>query len=140
MTAAALLDRLEGVKRTGPAGWLARCPAHDDKHPSLSVRELDDGRVLVHDHAGCSAVEVLEAVGLDFAALYPTRPAEHRIHPERRPFPAIDVLRAVALEAMIVAVAASILGRGDSITDQDRARVSLAAERINSAVREGGYA
>ena len=54
MTAATFLDRLDGVKRTGAGRWLARCPAHDDKRASLAVRELDDGRVLVHDFAGCA--------------------------------------------------------------------------------------
>jgi hypothetical protein len=40
-----LLDRLQGVKRTGPSRWIARCPAHEDRRPSLAVRELDDGRL-----------------------------------------------------------------------------------------------
>ena len=45
MSADVLLSILEGVKRTGPGRWMARCPAHGDKSPSLSIRELDDGRV-----------------------------------------------------------------------------------------------
>ena len=39
-----VLDRLEGVKQTGSAQWQARCPAHDDRHASLSVARRDDGR------------------------------------------------------------------------------------------------
>lgn len=68
MSVDALLSRLDGVKRTGPGRWIARCSAHDDRHASLSVRELDDGRVLVHDFAGCSVEEVLAAVGMTFDA------------------------------------------------------------------------
>ena len=45
MTAVALLDRLDKVRPTGAGTWVARCPAHDDRGPSLSVRELDDGRI-----------------------------------------------------------------------------------------------
>ncbi len=44
MTADVLLSRLDGACRTGPGRWIARCPAHDDRHPSLAVRELEDGR------------------------------------------------------------------------------------------------
>jgi DNA primase len=49
----AFLDKLTKVKRTGNGTWLACCPAHEDRSPSMSVRELDDGRVLVHCFAGC---------------------------------------------------------------------------------------
>ncbi len=37
-------------------GWMARCPAHDDRKPSLSIREGDHGKVLVCCHAGCEQV------------------------------------------------------------------------------------
>jgi len=54
-----LLNRLDGVRRTGPSRWIARCPAHDDHKPSLSIRHADDGKVLVHCHAGCDQERVL---------------------------------------------------------------------------------
>lgn len=140
MSAATLLERLAGVTRTRPGCWLARCPAHDDKHASLAVRELDDGRVLVHDFAGCSTSDVLAAIGLNFDALYPSRPADHRVRPERRPFPATDVLRAVEHETLIAATAASFQGSGGVLTDEDRARLILAAQRITAAVQESRHA
>ena len=55
MTAAPLLDRLDGVKHGSADRWLARCPAHEDKRAWLSVRELEDGQILVHDFAGCTS-------------------------------------------------------------------------------------
>ena len=70
MSAAALLGSLERVKQTGPGRWLARCPARDDRSPSLSIRELDDGRVLLHDFAGCSTEDVMEALGLTLSDLF----------------------------------------------------------------------
>lgn len=72
-----LVARLDGVRETGTGRWIARCPAHEDKRPSLSIRELDDGRVLVHDFGGCEVGDVLAAVGLEFSDLYPERPQEH---------------------------------------------------------------
>lgn len=68
-----LLDRLEFVKKTANGKWIARCPAHDDKSPSLSVRELDDGRILVFCHAGCGAVDIVTAVGLELSDLFPEK-------------------------------------------------------------------
>jgi putative DNA primase/helicase len=38
---------------------MARCPAHDDREPSLSIRDADDGKVLVCCHAGCDQERVI---------------------------------------------------------------------------------
>jgi hypothetical protein len=42
--------------------YICKCPAHDDRSPSLSVRDADDGRVLVKCHAGCSQADVIDAL------------------------------------------------------------------------------
>ncbi len=64
------IARALGGRRAGQ-GWTARCPAHDDTTPSLSVADRN-GRVLAHCHAGCSQERVLaalEARGLDIRLL-----------------------------------------------------------------------
>ncbi len=66
-----LLSLLDRVRRIGQGKWVARCPAHDDRGPSLSIAETVDGRALVHCFAGCSALDVLGAIGLEFADLFP---------------------------------------------------------------------
>ena len=129
-----LLARLEGVKGTGPSRWIARCPAHADKRPSLSIRELGDGRVLAHCFGGCGIEEVLGAVRLGVDALCPDKPIQHA-KGEQRPFHALDVLECLATEAMIIAVAAANLQQGVTLSDADRGRLLLAAERIQSARR-----
>lgn len=68
-----ILERLEKVKGRDPK-WLARCPAHDDNGPSLSLKSLDDGRVLVHCFAGCGASDVMASIGMTLSALYPDGP------------------------------------------------------------------
>lgn len=138
MIANSLLSRLESVRQTGADRWLACCPAHNDKRPSLSIREIED-RVLVHCWAGCPIEDVIGAVGLTFDDLYSKRPT-HRCKPERRPFPAADVLRALEREALITAVAASTLGNGGELSHTDRARLLLASTRISAAVSESGHA
>jgi hypothetical protein len=64
-----VLERLEQVRRAG-GGWVARCPAHKDRSPSLSVREGADGRVLVYCHAGCRTEDVVAAIGLSMRDLF----------------------------------------------------------------------
>ncbi|MGI8587233.1 MAG: hypothetical protein ACR2M0_06030, partial [Chloroflexia bacterium] len=73
-----VLARLAGVRRGGH-GWQARCPAHDDQQPSLSLREGSDGRVLVHCHAGCSVEQIVKGMGLTMADLY-ERHETHETH------------------------------------------------------------
>ena len=68
-----VLDRLEGVRQNG-SGYKARCPAHDDDHASLSVKEGDDGRVLLHCFTGCETGDVVAAMGLTLADLFDRRP------------------------------------------------------------------
>ena len=133
-----LLQHLDRVKRTGPGNWTARCPAHHDRGPSLSVRELDDGRTLVHCFAGCEIHDVLAAVGLDISNLFPERAIHHRVGPERRPFPAADVLRAIGFEALVVAAAAVAMLAGEPFNDIDRDRLILAVSRIQAAMTAAG--
>jgi hypothetical protein len=133
MSVETLLSRLSKVRRTGAGRWIARCPAHDDRTPSLSIRELSDGRTLLHCFAGCSAADVLAAVGLDFDALFPERPIGDR-KPERRPFSAEDALRCLALEGLIVFLAAKDVRAGRSLSDEDIKRLGVAVSRINAAL------
>jgi 5S rRNA maturation endonuclease (ribonuclease M5) len=55
------------------AGWSSCCSAHEDKTPSLDIATGNDGRVLLHCHAGCSPESVVSALGLAMADLFPSR-------------------------------------------------------------------
>jgi hypothetical protein len=98
----------------------------------LSIRELDDGRVLVHDFAGCPIETVLGSVGLNFDALFPSRPIEHAPR-ERRPWSAHDVLTALVSEMDIISVIAGDMLEKREISQEDYERLSLARERIQRA-------
>jgi len=126
-----LLSRLDKVRQSGPDSWMACCPVHEDKSASLSIRHVDD-KTLIHCFAGCSAHEVVGAIGLEISDLFP--PRESHGKPERRPFPAMDALRGIAFEALVVSAAASALLAGHPFTQVDRERLSLAAARIQSAL------
>lgn len=64
MTIEQLLDKLEGVHRVA-GGYMARCPAHEDRTASLSITE-GESRILLHCHANCAQDDVLAAMGLDW--------------------------------------------------------------------------
>ena len=64
-----VVGRFAGAKQSGDV-WALKCPAHDDRVASVSMSEGDDGRVLVHCHAGCSTADILASVGLTVADLF----------------------------------------------------------------------
>lgn len=135
-----LLSRLEKVRATGTGTWTGICPSHPDKSPSLAIRETEDGRVLIYCRAGCPTINILQAVGLEFSDLYPPRPDAHGIKPERRPFPAGDLLKLITLEATVVLIAArELLDAGDLVFgDEGFTRLALAADRIESVLTVSG--
>lgn len=126
-----LLSKLHRVRRTGPGRWIASCPTRDDRSPSLSVRELDDGTVLLHDFGGDDVGSILAAVGLTFDDLFPAKPG-HFSKPVRRPFSPSDVLALVAFEASVAVLVVSEVLKGTA-TDADRDRLLVAAQRLGNA-------
>ena len=133
MSIETVISRLDGVKETGYGKYVARCPAHPDKSPSLSIRECDDGRVLIHCHAQCQIEDVLDAVGLGFTDLMPERVGtEHSYKPLKSRFDARQVLAGISHEVMVVLLITE--GLASQANEQDQARLILAAARLNNAV------
>lgn len=127
-----LLSRLQRVKRVGPGRWIASSPTREDRHPSLSIRELDDGRVLLHDFGGDDAASVMCAVGLDVTDLFPPKNCGPS-GPVRRPFNASDVLALMAYEASVAAVVCSDVLQGRVVSESDFGRLFTAAQRLADA-------
>ena len=125
-----ILTRLQKVKKgTGEGQFLACCPAHQDKSPSLSIKDCGDGRLLIHCFGGCATDDVLAAIGLTFFDLFPERlPDVHR--PMRRAFPAADVLEALTTELRIVSICAADLRARKPLSDGDYDRLLKALDRI----------
>lgn len=65
-----VLARLDDAHRSR-GGWMACCPHHHDRTASLSIKEANDGRVLLRCHAGCAAKDVVAALGLQWRDLFP---------------------------------------------------------------------
>ncbi len=127
-----ILARLEKVRKRQDGQWSARCPAHADKSPSLSVRETPEGAVLLYCHAACPVAEIVASVGLELHDLFPPRNTPLGA-PRRLPRLLTDAqgLDLLADESMVVAVAAGNVGQGVLLSQADRDRVMKAAGRIN---------
>lgn len=70
MTLKQVIELISPVKRSG-RGWMAKCPAHQDRRASLSIREAED-RLLLHCFAGCAVEEVCQALGIKVRDLFVT--------------------------------------------------------------------
>lgn len=60
---------LVGPVRKGGRGWMAKCPAHQDRRPSLSISEGED-KVLLHCFAGCEIQAICGAIGIEVRELF----------------------------------------------------------------------
>lgn len=127
-----LLSRLQRVKKTGPGRWIASSPTREDRRPSLAIRELDDGRLLVHDFGGDDVGTLMSAVGLDLSDLFPGK-AVAFAKPERRPFSSADVLALVYHEICTAVVICAGVLRSGSVNQVDHDRLLVAARRLADA-------
>lgn len=130
-----LLSRLKKARRTANGQWVACCPAHDDKSPSLAVKAVD-GTILLHCFGGCSVEEVLGAVEMTVSDLYPdtgkSNTKQHRISTK-------DALQCLSLEAMVVSATANTMNKR-ALKGEELARLRTAVSRINAAYALSGVA
>lgn len=78
----AVLSHYPDARKSG-AEWVAHCTGHRDTESSLCIREAEDGRVLLHCHAGCDKPTILRPVGLSMSDLYPRHEGGARPEPEK---------------------------------------------------------
>lgn len=137
-----ILSRLNKVRgRNG--NWVACCPAHEDRSPSMTIRETPDGKILMHCFSGCSIGEIAGAIGVDLSDLFPPSDTADYAKPQRpmrQRFLASDLLKVIAFEATVVAIAANDVAKGRTLNQTDRDRLLQAAGRINEALVAGGLA
>ncbi|MGH8658506.1 MAG: hypothetical protein ACREV4_08545 [Gammaproteobacteria bacterium] len=129
MNADDVLTRLDKLKARSRGSWMACCPAHDDREPSLSVRKCDDGTILLKCFGGCSVSDIVAAVGLNLSDLFPDRPGDYtQPHTARRkpPISTRDLICAMRHQLIIVAIGAEQLRRGEAPSDDDLATLDAA--------------
>lgn len=135
MSIETFLIRLEKVKRRGHGQWMACCPVHQEKTPSLSIKD-DNGTILIHCF-GCGAggVDVCGAVGVDPSELFP--PSDGFDASKRRParntgHEPDQVLFAVVMEIVAVQLIAEEMAK-NCIDEATKLRLEMASKRIHGA-------
>jgi putative DNA primase/helicase len=94
-----VLARLKGV-RTSLRGWVACCPAHRDREPSLSIGLGEEGQILLNCFAGCPLDRIIEAIGITVAELFPKAPSASGSQPEQTQRNVLSLLD-LALDKML---------------------------------------
>ncbi len=130
-----LLSKLEKVKPSGSCKWLACCPSHDDKSPSLAIKLSDDEKVLIHCFAGCEPREILSAIGLTMSDLFPDS-TKYQKGSKPPKFNKYELFDLIEFEAIILSLAIRQLLEGYELSDQDLTRVISAESTIDNIVRE----
>ena len=126
-----ILNRLEKVKQTGVNQYVACCPAHEDKSPSLSVREVADNKILIHCFAECPINEILEALGLSLEDLFPEKLVPSQ--PIKRGVSATTALEIIYFEGLVIKTICRIIINKHPIFESDHERLNIAFMRINAA-------
>lgn len=127
-----LLSRLEGVSHAHQKAkltcWSARCPAHEDRSPSLSIAD-DNGKVLIHCHAGCSPADIVAAVGMNISDLFPRKTLTGG-RGQHLPWLGAAAYKAIIYDVTLVALIASSMHQQRGISERDYESLFAALERL----------
>jgi hypothetical protein len=132
------ISRLSKAKRTGNDSYIACCPAHADKSPSMTVREVEDGMLLVHCFAGCGIDDIAGAIGFSISDLMPDKQPDELRKSRRIPFSPSDVLACAKNDAALLYVVMCDLDKGILLTEKQVKEAKKSAARIYSAANMGG--
>lgn len=131
---------LEGVIHSQNGQIRAVCPSHESRNKSrtLAVKESDDGGVLLHCFADCSASEILAALGLELSDLYPEPPpsAPGRPFTKKAAFSPREALHILAFEITLTSAFISDVISKRPVPDSDWNRFLVARDRIAEVQRE----
>jgi len=129
-----LLSRLEKVKRRSNNQWMACCPVHQERTPSLSIKD-DNGKIIMKCFGcGASGIDVINAVGMEPSDLFPPSDnVDYKSRPKRSKFPADQVLEALITEATVIYMIASDMSKTDNIDQETKDRLLQAVGRVNAA-------
>ena len=114
-----VLSCLDKVKSAGVNKWNACCPAHNDKSPSLSITETSDGTVLLKCWVGCTAQDIVSAIGLALRGLFPGEKRERRA----------PSVAAIKHERAVYLIGKSLFDAG-KLSGDDLQRFNLAKQRL----------
>ena len=130
-----IIPLLQKVRKHGKS-YMACCPSHDDKNPSLSLTELSDGRILMKCFAGCDVYSILSALNLSPSDLFPDTKVNGQYKQYRsleRSSRSQNKLNAIEHEQRILDIAKNMRAQGKRLSENDLQRELVAFERIRNA-------
>jgi hypothetical protein len=104
----------------------------------MTVREVEDGMLLVHCFAGCGIDAIAGAIGLSISDLMPDKQPDELRKSRKIPFSPSDVLACTKNDASLIYVVMCDLDKGIDLTDKQIKAAKKAAARIYSAANIGG--
>lgn len=128
-----LLNRLSKVKQTGSGKWVACCPAHEDRSPSLSIRQADD-KILIYCFAGCDVDDVVGSVGMSLSDLMPESVGYNNPYEGVPEYNKSELFDVMVGETAIFMVAARQIALGVPFSDVDTKRIRLAESRLDKVI------
>lgn len=126
-----IIERVQKARKVSADSYMACCPAHEDKSPSMRITERD-GKILVHCMAGCTPDDILAAIGLTWADLFEDKmdAARQAATSQKTRLPRIDPMEH---ERTILFIYREDRKAGRDISMEDAARVKIAIERLGAA-------
>ena len=129
-----ILTRLDKLRANGEGRWQACCPAHDDRSPSLSIKEDASGKVLIHCWAGCDTRDVMAAIGLTLSDLFPDS-LERNNRDTMPEWKRREYKETLSHEVLVIECYKADRQAGKAIETEDLERVSVALVR-SKIIRE----
>lgn len=141
MSIETFLNRLNKVTQKGNGKWLACCPVHNDKSPSLAI-DVEDGKVLIHCF-GCGATgpEVAHQLGIDISELFPPNDFDYEnyTNQSRKYFNSGQVIDALFDEILISTIIIDGIIKDPSQALQVKDRLVTALSRISDTLAYINY-
>lgn len=130
-----LLSKLEKVRSTGNGKWLACCSAHNDRSPSLAIKQTDDQKLLLHCFSGCQVSDIVAAAGLTLSDLMPVS-TKYQKGSKPPKFNKYELFDRLMHESIILSLAIRQLLSFQDLSVEDDARVLVAENVINNIALE----
>jgi hypothetical protein len=135
-SASDILTHLQKVKRLGDGRYIALCPCHNDRNPSLGVTLKPDGKWLIRCFScGAKGIDVCNTLGIDPISLYPSNNNPRYEKQKRSGFSALQLMNAMEADLVRLLIIANDLNAIDALSDDDREFVSEVVIRINDGLQ-----
>ena len=132
---AELSTKLNKFRRISEGRYIACCPVHGDKNPSLGITLKDNGKWLINClSCGANGQAVCDVLGIDVTALFPPNDNPRYEKQPRIGFSAWQLLHAIQPDLVRLLVIANMLREIEALTEEDRAFIASLVIRLSDGI------